>query len=102
MIDIYLDKEDDNITASGTKHPRLCMVIQYNRKTLDLKKFTRFKVKILIGLQIGLGAFLVERSFFPENERNDQERPHPANKASPPDLAIRRRKCDGGGYIVPL
>ena len=38
MIDIYLDKEDDNITASGTKHPRLCMVIQYNRKTLDLKK----------------------------------------------------------------
>ena len=52
MIDIYLDKEDDNITASGTKHPRLCMVIQYNRKTLDLKKFTRFKVKILIGLQI--------------------------------------------------
>ena len=26
----------------------------------------------------------------------------PANKASPPDLAIRRRKCDGGGYIVPL
>ena len=28
--------------------------------------------------------------------------PYPANKASPPDLAIRRRKCDGGGYIVPL
>ena len=27
---------------------------------------------------------------------------YPANKASPPDLAIRRRKCDGGGYIVPL
>ena len=26
----------------------------------------------------------------------------PANMASPPDLAIRRRKCDGGGYIVPL
>ena len=27
---------------------------------------------------------------------------NPANMASPPDLAIRRRKCDGGGYIVPL
>ena len=27
-------------------------------------------------LSLGLGAFLVERSFFPENERNDQERSH--------------------------
>ena len=25
---------------------------------------------------IGLGALTVERSFFPENERNDQERSH--------------------------
>ena len=25
---------------------------------------------------LGLGAFLVERSFFPKNERNDQERSH--------------------------
>ena len=25
---------------------------------------------------IGLGAFLVEQSFFPENEQNDQERSH--------------------------
>ena len=27
-------------------------------------------------LHLGLGAFLVERSFFPENERNDQEQSH--------------------------
>ena len=33
---------------------------------------------------------------------NDRNKVCPANKASPPDLAIRRRKCDGGGYIVPL
>ena len=32
------------------------------------------------GVAIGLGAFLVERSFFPENERNDQERPHRSEK----------------------
>ena len=30
--------------------------------------------------QVGLGAFLVERSFFPENERNDQERPYHSEK----------------------
>ena len=30
--------------------------------------------------KVGLGAFLVERSFFPENERNDQERPHRSEK----------------------
>ena len=29
---------------------------------------------------LGLGAFLVEQSFFPENERNDQERPHRSEK----------------------
>ena len=29
---------------------------------------------------LGLGAFLVERSFFPENERNDQERSHRSEK----------------------
>ena len=29
---------------------------------------------------IGLDAFLVERSFFPENERNDQERSHRTEK----------------------
>jgi len=30
--------------------------------------------------ELGLGAFLVERSFFPENERNDQERSHRSGK----------------------
>ena len=30
--------------------------------------------------RVGLGAFMVERSFFPENERNDQERPHRSEK----------------------
>ena len=45
MIDIYLDKKDDNITASGTKHPWFNMVIQYNRKTLDLKKLQDSKYK---------------------------------------------------------
>ena len=31
--------------------------------------------------KLGLGAFLVERSFFPENERNDQvERSHRSEK----------------------
>ena len=30
--------------------------------------------------RIGLGAFLVERSFFPENERNDQEQSHRSEK----------------------
>ena len=30
--------------------------------------------------RIGLGAFLVERSFFPENERNDQEQSHQSDK----------------------
>ena len=29
---------------------------------------------------LGLGAFLVERSFFPENKRNDQERSHRSEK----------------------
>ena len=47
------------------------------------------KEKILIFVKIneenyysslGLGAFLVERSFFPENERNDQERYHRSEK----------------------
>ena len=28
---------------------------------------------LLLKSCLGLGAFLVERSFFPENERNDQE-----------------------------
>ena len=30
--------------------------------------------------QLGLGAFMVERSFFPENKRNDQERSHSSKK----------------------
>ena len=47
------------------------------------------KEKILIFVKIneenyysslGLGAFLVQRSFFPENERNDQERYHRSEK----------------------
>ena len=29
---------------------------------------------------LGLSAFLVERSFLPENERNDQERSHRSKK----------------------
>ena len=29
---------------------------------------------------VGLGALTVERSFFPENERNDQERSHRSEK----------------------
>ena len=29
---------------------------------------------------LGLGAFLVERSFFPKNEWNDQERSHRSEK----------------------
>ena len=29
---------------------------------------------------LGLGALTVERSFFPENERNDQERSHRSEK----------------------
>ena len=29
---------------------------------------------------VGLGAFLVERSFFPKNERNDQEQSHRSEK----------------------
>ena len=28
----------------------------------------------------GLGVFLVERSFFPKNQRNDQERSHHSKK----------------------
>ena len=32
------------------------------------------------GEQVGLGAFLVEQLFFPENERNDQERSHCSKK----------------------
>ena len=31
-------------------------------------------------LVVGLGGFLVERSFFAENERNDQERSHRSEK----------------------
>ena len=31
-------------------------------------------------IYVGLGAFQVERSFFPENERNDQERSHRSKK----------------------
>ena len=32
------------------------------------------------GAQLGLGALTVERSFFPETERNDQERSHRSDK----------------------
>ena len=31
-------------------------------------------------MQVGLGTYLVERSFFPEKERNDQERSHCSEK----------------------
>jgi len=31
-------------------------------------------------ISLGLGTFLVERSFFPENERNDQEQSHHSDK----------------------
>ena len=38
--------------------------------------FELFRVEV----QVGLGAFLMERSFFPKNERNDQERSHRSEK----------------------
>ena len=34
----------------------------------------------MVPLTLGPGAFLVERSFFPENEWNDQERSHRSEK----------------------
>ena len=34
----------------------------------------------LVPLELGLGALTVERSFFAENERNDQERSHRSEK----------------------
>ena len=34
----------------------------------------------MVELQVGLGALTVERSFFAENERNDQERSHRSEK----------------------
>ena len=34
----------------------------------------------LLNCKLGLGALTVERSFFPENERNNQERSHRSEK----------------------
>ena len=34
----------------------------------------------MVPLTLGLGAFLVKRSFFPKNEWNDQERSHCSEK----------------------
>ena len=50
-----------------------------------LQSYVRcYKPKLLpsgkTGIYLGLGAFLVERSFFPENERNNQERSHRSEK----------------------
>ena len=39
-----------------------------------------FQSNLTLKCILGLGAFLVERSFFPENERNDQERSHRSEK----------------------
>ena len=43
-------------------------------------EYIRSEFLVEIEPSLGLGAFLVERSFFPENERNDQERPHRSEK----------------------
>ena len=40
-------------------------------------------------MEVGLGAFLVERSFFPENERNDQERSHRSEKNERLELVLK-------------
>ena len=45
--------------------------------TFSTDRFSNFNPDRCV---LGLGAFLVERSFFPENERNDQERPHRSEK----------------------
>ena len=49
----------------------------------ELSLYCMNSICVLFGLkqlQLGLGAFLVERSFFPENERNNQERSRRSEK----------------------
>ena len=41
---------------------------------------TQLLSNIYLCLRLGLGALTVERSFFAENERNDQERSHRSEK----------------------
>ena len=53
----------------------------YNQNLLSMTRTTTPNLTLFVlGEGVGLGAFLVERSFFPENERNDQERPHRSEK----------------------
>ena len=46
-------------------------------------------VNYMIISNLGLGAFLVERSFFPENERNDQERSHHSEKKERSECVLK-------------
>ena len=53
---------------------------RYNSSWHVLSETVRQKGEFSISPQVGLGGFLVERSFFPENKRNDQERSHRSKK----------------------
>ena len=44
----------------------------YERRTVSFSEEHR-EMETYPEVPVGLGAFLVEQSFFPENERNDQE-----------------------------
>ena len=48
--------------------------------TLSIVEVVQNKLRLRSLLRLGLCMFLVERWFFPENERNDQERSHRSEK----------------------
>ena len=51
----------------------------FERRTVSFSEDHR-EMETYPEVPVGLGAFLVEQSFFPENERNDQERSHRSEK----------------------
>ena len=48
--------------------------------TLSIVEVVQNKLRLRSLLRLGLCMFLVERWFFPENKRNDQERSHRSKK----------------------
>ena len=71
--------------------------------TLSIVEVVQNKLRLRSLLRLGLCMFLVERWFFPENERNDQERSHRSKKKRPVCVLknvgtiIKRKERNGTG-----
>ena len=92
---IYQDLTTPHLSTQQTflKHLRVwCVFSIFPRNPRDLLRSLnpgavlnenqKFLYFIIYLLSLGLGVFLVERLFFPENERNDQERSHCSKKTN--------------------